>query len=78
MQILGNKVSAEYKQTIKTRWKACYPLMPTNVHHRSRTEGVIQTFKDHLIAILVGIIKTYPRPLLDLLLPQAKITVNLL
>jgi hypothetical protein len=35
-------------------------------------------FKDHFMAILAGINATFPPYLLDLLLPQAELTLNLL
>ncbi len=69
LQILDNKASAEYKQTIKTRWKVRFQLMPPNVHCHNWAEQGIRTFKDHFIAILAGIDKTYPKSLWDLLLP---------
>ena len=78
LQILDNEASAEYKRTIETKWKARFQLVPPHVHRRNRAERAIRTFKDHFIAILAGIDKTFPKSLWDLLLPQAEITVNLL
>ena len=52
--------------------------MLPHVHCCNRAEHAIRTFKDHFIAILAGIDKTFPKSLWDLLLPQAEITVNLL
>ena len=78
LQILDKEVSAEYKQTIKTRWKAYFQLVPPNVHCQNQTKLAIQTFKDHFIAILAGINKIHLKSLWDLLLPQAKITIYLL
>ena len=48
------------------------------MHRHNRAEHAIHTFKDHFIAILAGIDKTFPKSHCDLLLPQAEITVNLL
>jgi hypothetical protein len=78
LQILDNEASTEYKRTIKTKWKACFQLVPPHVHRRNQAERVIRTFKDLFIAILAGINKTFPKSLWDLLLPQAEMTVNLL
>ena len=35
-------------------------------------------FKDHFLSILAGVDTTFPLSLWDLLLPQAKLTINLL
>jgi hypothetical protein len=53
-------------------------LVRPHVHRRNRAGRAIRTFKNHFIAILAGINKTFPKSLWDLLLPQAEITVNLL
>ena len=40
-------------------------------------ERTIRTFKDHFLAMLAGIDPMYPADRWDLLLPQAKLTLNL-
>jgi hypothetical protein len=48
------------------------------MHHRNRAEHAMHTFKDHFLAILAGVDVAFPPYLWDLLLPQAKLTLNLL
>ena len=44
----------------------------------NRAEKAIRTFKDHFLAILAGVDRTFLAYLWDLLLPQAELTLNLL
>ncbi len=78
LQILDNEASAEYKNTIVTKWKATFQLVPPDMHRRNRAERAIRTFKDHFLSILAGVDPAYPPYLWDLLLPQAELTFNLL
>jgi hypothetical protein len=78
LQILNNKVSAAYKQAITFTWKAEFQLVPPDMHQQNRAEPAIRTFKDHFIAILASINSAFLPYLWDLLLPQAKLTLNLL
>ena len=48
------------------------------MHRRNQAERAIRTFKDHFLAILAGVDSAFPPYLWDLLLPQAKLTLNLL
>jgi hypothetical protein len=48
------------------------------MHRRNRAERAIRTFKNHFLAILAGVDKSFPPYLWDLLLPQAELTLNLL
>ncbi|KAL7481840.1 hypothetical protein ACHAW6_007518, partial [Cyclotella cf. meneghiniana] len=43
-----------------------------------RSRGCIQNFKSHFLSILAGVADNFPLRLWDKLLPQAKITINLL
>jgi len=48
------------------------------MHRRNRAEQAIRTFKNHFLAILAGVVKSFPPYLWDLLLPQAELMLNLL
>jgi hypothetical protein len=48
------------------------------MHRRNCTKRAIRTFKDHFLAILAGVDKSFPPHLWDLLLPQAELMLNLL
>jgi hypothetical protein len=75
--ILNNKCSNEFKDTIKSN-NMMYQLVPPHDHRHNRAKKAIQTFKDHFVAILCGTDKEFPLHLWDLLLPQAKNTLNML
>jgi len=72
LQILDSKASAAYKHAITFNWKATFQLVPPDMHQRNRAKQAIRTFKAHLLAIL-AVVDPW-----DLLLPQAKLTLNLL
>ena len=76
--ILDNECSKEYQATIRNRWKAQFQLVPPDMHRQNAAEREIRTFKAHLLAILAGVAPDFPRHLWDLLLPQTKMTLNLL
>jgi len=78
LQILDNEASTAYKKAIIFKWKATFQLVPPDMHHRNRAEQAIHTFKDHFLAILVGVNAAFPPYLWDLLLPQAELTLYLL
>jgi hypothetical protein len=78
LQILNNKASAAYKEAIAFKWNTRFQLVPPVMHCQNRAEHAICTFKDHFLAILAGIDSAFPPFLWDLLLPQAKLTLNLL
>ena len=48
------------------------------MHHQNAAERVIRSFKAHFLAILVDVASNFPRNLWDLLLPQTKMTLNML
>ena len=78
-QILDNEASKAYKnKKAITDNNITYQLVPPNLHCRNIAEKSIQTFKDHLFAILCGVDPSFPLHLWDHLLPQAKMTLNLL
>jgi hypothetical protein len=51
---------------------------PLQTMDANRAEQAFQTFKDHFLAMLTGTAPTFQRDRWDLLLPQAKLTLNLL
>jgi hypothetical protein len=78
LQILDNETSAAYKHAITVTWQAKFQLVPPDMHRHNRAERAIRTFKDHFLAILANVDPLFPPYLWDLLLPQAKLTLNLL
>ena len=55
-----------------------YQLVPPHVHRCNAAEHAIRTFKNHFIAGMSSTDKNFPLHLWDRLLPQAKLTLNLL
>jgi hypothetical protein len=78
LRILDNEASVEYKEAITFKWNAKFQLVPPDMHHQNWAERAICVFKDHFLAILAGIDSAFPPYLWDLLLPQVKLTLNLL
>ena len=78
LQILDNEASLAYKEAITFKWNATFQLVPLDMNRRNRAERAICTFKDHFLTILAGVDSAFPPYLWDLLLPQAKLTLNLL
>ena len=48
------------------------------MHRRNASKQIIQTFKEKILTILAGVSSTPPNFLWDKLLPQTKLTLNLL
>ncbi len=48
------------------------------MHCRNKAKQMVRHFKNHFLSILAGVDATFPPYLWGLLLPQAKLTVNLL
>ena len=53
-------------------------LVPPGTHRRNASEVVIQNLKANFLSVLAGTAQSFPPSLWDRLLPQAKITINLL
>ena len=53
-------------------------LVPPDMHRRNSAEQEIRTFKAPFLAILADVAPDFPRHLWDLLLPQTKMTLNLM
>ncbi len=75
--ILDNECSNNFKEAIKTN-NMTYQLVPPHDHQWNKAEKAIQTFKDHFVAILCGADTLFLLYLWDLLLHQAKHTLNML
>ena len=78
LQVLDNEANVAYHQLITDKCKADFQLVPTNIQRRNAAKCAIRTFKARILAILAGVAPDYPRNLWDLLIPQTKITLNLL
>ena len=78
LQLLDNEASAAYKEAIMLKWHSKFQLVPPEMLRRNRAKRAIRTFKDHFRAILAGVDKSFPPYLWDLLLLQAKLTLNFL
>jgi hypothetical protein len=74
---LDNKCSAALKTFLRAE-DINFQLVPPNVHRRNAAERAIRTFKNHFIAGLFSVDKSFPLHLWDKLLPQAELTLNLL
>ena len=76
LHILDNEAPEPLREVIKSHCKM--QLVPPDTHRSNLAERAIQTFKNHLIAILSGVDESFPMQLWDRLIPQAVLTLNLL
>ena len=53
-------------------------LVTPGCHRRNAAEVAIRNFKAHFVSVLVGTATSFPPNLWDRLLPQSKVTTNLL
>ncbi len=53
-------------------------LVPPGCHRQNTAEVAIHNFKSHFLSILAGVANDFPQHLWDRLLPQTKITLNLI
>ena len=77
-QVLDNEYSKKYRRHVTDIWAATYQLVPPDVHRRNIAERAIPTFKAHFLSILASIPPSFPNYLWDKLLPQTKLSLNLL
>jgi hypothetical protein len=77
LQTLNNEASTALKHFF-TANDVAYQLVPPHCHRRNAAQRAIRTFKEHIVAGLSSVDPTFPLHLWDRLLPQAKITLNLL
>jgi hypothetical protein len=68
----------KYKEAITFKWNTTFQLVPPDMHCHNWAERTICTFKDHFLAILVGVNVAFLLYLWDLFLPQAELTLNCL
>ena len=77
--ILDNKVSENIKNHIHdTHRFNKMELVPLGCHRRNAAEVAIHNFKAHFLSVLAGVSDDFPPSLWDQLLPQTKITFNLI
>ena len=76
--VLDNEVSSATKEVIHDKYKIEIELVPPGCHRRNAAEVVIRNFKAHFLRVLAGVADDVPLTLWDRLLPQTKITLNLL
>ena len=77
-QVLDNESIKEYRRHVTDIWAATYQLVPPDVHQRNISKRAIRTFKAHFLSILAGIPSSFPNYLWYKLLPQTKLSLNLL
>jgi hypothetical protein len=53
-------------------------LVPLGCHQRNAAEVAIRNFKAHFLSVLAGVANNFPPSLWDRLLPQTKISINLI
>jgi len=78
LNIRDNKASTDFKRVITKTWLAKFQLVPPDMHRKNKAEQMICCFKNHFLSILAGVDTAFPPYLWDLLLPPAKLTINLL
>jgi hypothetical protein len=78
LNIIDNEASADFKRVITESWKTKLELVLPDMHWRNKAERMIRHFKNHSLSILASIDTAFPPYRWDLLLPQVKLTVNLL
>jgi hypothetical protein len=76
--VLDNKVSENMKNHIRDTCKLNMELVPPGCHRRNATKVAIRNFKAHFLSILAGVADNFPPSLWDRLIPQTKITINLI
>jgi hypothetical protein len=76
--VLNNKVSDNMKNHIHDTCKFDMELVPLGCHQHNAAKVAIRNFKAHFLSILAGVADDFPPSLWDQLLPQTKITINLI
>jgi hypothetical protein len=75
---MDNEASKAVKDLLTKEFKLDYQLVPPHIHQHNAAERAIRTFKNHFITGLCSANNNFPIRLWDKLLPQAKITLNLM
>ena len=76
--VLNNEVLKLMKNMIGDKYGMELELVPLRCHCRNTAEVAIRNFKAHFLSILAGTDSDFQMQLWDRLLPQAKVTLNLL
>lgn len=76
--VLDNEISANIKKHITKHHKFNMELVPPGNHCCNAAKVAIQNFKWHFLSVLTGTAESFPMYLWDHLLPQTKITLNLM
>jgi hypothetical protein len=76
--VLDNEVSEIMKNHIRDTCKLDIELVPPGCHRSNAAKVDIRNFKSHFLSILVSVADNFPPNLWDWLLPQTKITINLI
>ncbi len=76
--VLDNEVPENIKNHIRDTCKLDMELVPPGWHRRNAAKVAIHHFKAHFLSILAGVANNFPPNLWDWLLPQTKITINLI
>ncbi len=76
--VLDNKVSDNMKNHICNTCKFNMEVVSPVCHQRNAAEVAIRNFKAHFLSVLAGVADNFPPSLWDWLLPQTKITINLI
>ena len=77
MFILDNECLTDIKNTIRS-YNATFQLVPPHQHRQNAAETAIKTVKSHLLSGIATCHTQFPITEWDRLLPQAKLTLNLL
>jgi hypothetical protein len=76
--VLDNKISDNMKNHIRDTCKLDMELVPPGCHRRNAAKVAIHNFKAHFLSVLADVAGNFPPNLWDWLLPQTKITINLI
>ncbi len=76
--VLDNKISDNIKNHIHDTCKLDMELVPPGCHRHNAAEVAICNFKAQFLSILAGVAYNFQPNLWDWLLPQTKITINLI
>ena len=78
LNIRDNKAGANFKRVITKTWQVKFQLVLPDMYHGNKAKQMIHQFKNHFLSILADVNAAFPPHLWDLLLSQAKLTINLL
>ncbi len=76
--VLDNEVSENMKNHICDTYKLDMELVPPGCHRRNAAKVAICNFKAHFLSVLARVANDFSSNLWDWLLPQTKITINLI